>query len=248
MTLDLHYEDKMLVAVYDTENSRREDHSFYLRLADRLGVKRVVDLGCGTGVLACALNRDDRKVIAVNPSEAMLAFAKGSVGSEFVEWRLGGAQQLGEPEADLLLMTGNVAQVFIDDSDWADALSCIYQALKPGAYLAFESRNPLAKAWLNWNPRDSARVIETPEGLVHQHSEQAVASSGCVQFESHYLFSSTGETRVVSSTLRFRSCAEICLSLELAGFSLERLLGDWRDGEYKKNSDLMVFIAQKRND
>lgn len=48
-------EDPRTVATYDTECAGRADHDLYLRLADQLGARTVVDLGCGTGVLAVDL-------------------------------------------------------------------------------------------------------------------------------------------------------------------------------------------------
>ncbi len=47
-----HYVDPRLVALYDIENASRDDTDFYLSLADELEAHSVVDLGCGTGVLA----------------------------------------------------------------------------------------------------------------------------------------------------------------------------------------------------
>ena len=41
-------------------------------------------------------------------------------------------------------MTGNVAQVFLTDEDWAQALQAIGAALRPRGYLVFETR--LARA------------------------------------------------------------------------------------------------------
>ena len=40
-----------------------------------------------------------------------------------------------------IVMTGNVAQIFLTDADWKD-LCDIRAALRPGGYVAFESRNP----------------------------------------------------------------------------------------------------------
>ena len=37
-------------------------------------------------------------------------------------------------------MTGNVAQVFITDDDWAQVLHAVRAALRPGGYLVFETR------------------------------------------------------------------------------------------------------------
>jgi hypothetical protein len=46
-------------------------------------------------------------------------------------------------------MTGNVAQVFVTEREWASTLRATYAALRPGGRLLFETRDPAAKA--GWN-------------------------------------------------------------------------------------------------
>ena len=63
MKLDQHYVDPRLVELYDIENTRGADTDFYIRLAAKLDAHRIVDLGCGTGLLMRELAIDDRHVI-----------------------------------------------------------------------------------------------------------------------------------------------------------------------------------------
>jgi hypothetical protein len=44
---------------------------------------------------------------------------------------------------DLAVMTGNVAQVFRTDDDWARTLQGIHAALRSQGHLVFESRRPV---------------------------------------------------------------------------------------------------------
>src|SRR5215217_2386489 len=118
MQLDLHYVDPRLVDLYDTDNPRGADTDFYVRLANDLDARTIIDLGCGTGLLTRELAVDGRRVIGVDPAPAMLAFARRQPGAERVRWVEGDSGALGAPRADLVVMTGNVAQVFLDDSEW----------------------------------------------------------------------------------------------------------------------------------
>lgn len=51
------YGDTDLVALYDVDNPDGVDHDYYRALAETLNARRIIDLGCGTGLLARALAR-----------------------------------------------------------------------------------------------------------------------------------------------------------------------------------------------
>jgi SAM-dependent methyltransferase len=245
MNLDLHYTDPRLVEMYDLENAGRDDINFYLGLATQLGAQNILDLGCGTGTLTVELATPNRKVVGVDPSPVMLSIARGKPGAEWVQWVEGDSGTLGTPGADLLLLTGNVAQVFLEDSDWAAVLSHAHAALRPGGHIAFESRNPKAREWEHWNPETTYTRIETSHGLVESWLEVAQVNSNTVRFEGHNVFKATGEDIIASSKLRFRSQAELTLSLTTAGFTIKHLYGNWQQEPFTDSSRLLVFVAQR---
>jgi len=47
--------DSRLAAIYDDIDGDRDDLDHYEAIVEELGARRVLDLGCGTGVLACRL-------------------------------------------------------------------------------------------------------------------------------------------------------------------------------------------------
>lgn len=244
--LDLHYVDPRLVAQYDIENSGRDDTDFYLALAERLNARRIIDLGCGTGVLTRELAAvPGREVWGVDPAAAMLANAQKQPGAERVTWINGDSSVLPNLQADLVVMTGNVAQVFLEDTDWQANLRHLHAALRPGGYLAFESRNPLARAWETWAADSSHEVIETPNGPVEIWLDVLSAAEGRVQFVAHNLFLNTGEQLDVPSTLRFRTNQELQNSLEAAGFHVQHVYGNWKSAPFTPESAVMVFLTQR---
>lgn len=243
--LDQHYVDPRLVELYDIENPRGADTDFYVRLAADLGARTILDLGCGTGLLTRELAIDGRRVIGVDPAPMMLAVARRRPGSERVQWVEGDATVLGTPEADLVLMTGNVAQVFLDDAEWAATLRTIHAALRPGGYLAFESRNPDDRAWERWNREATYQQFDSPYGPMASWLEVVHVGNGRVHLEGHNIFTATGEVVVASSELRFRSLVELTDSLRSADFTVEQVYGDWNRGPLTSASRVMVFIARR---
>ena len=238
-----HYVDPRLVALYDIENASRDDTDFYLSLADELEAHRVVDLGCGTGVLARELAATGKQVVGVDPAPAMLAVARQGPGADRVQWVDGDVHGLRLRDVDLVVMTGNVAQVFLEDAEWLSTLSAIHTALRPGGHLAFESRNPLDRAWERWNRDTTHERLDSPNGPMETWLEVVGVSNGGVQLEGHNVFLSTGEVLVVEDELRFRSFEEIAGSLTESGFTIENVYGDWEKGPFLETSLGMIFVA-----
>lgn len=243
--LAAHYTDPRLVALYDIENSSRDDIDFYLGLTVELRADRIVDLGCGTGVLACELAADGRQVVGVDPAPAMLAIARQRPGGDRVHWIEGDVHSLGTPDADLVVMTGCVAQVFLEEVEWRAALAGIHAALRPGGHLAFESRNPHDRAWERWNRDATYEQFDSPHGSMESWLEVVGVSDGRVRLEGHNVFRSTGEEMVVNDELRFRSVDEFVDSLTRAGFTIEQVYGDWKRGPLLEASRAMIFVARR---
>lgn len=245
MKLELHYVDPRLVALYDAANPHGADTAFYLRLADRLAAEVIVDLGCGTGLLTRTLAREGRRVIGVDPAGAMLAVARQRAGAERVEWIEGDSRVLEEWGADLAVMTGNVAQVFVDDEAWLTTLRDLHRAMRPGGRLAFESRNPAARAWEQWNREQTFTRTDTPSGPLEEWLELVSVGDGRVHFQGHNVFLATSEVLVIDSVLRFRTVAELHSSLAATGFAVEELYGDWQGGPLADASPVIVVVARR---
>ena len=69
------YQSPQIAAIYDMANPMAEDAAFYISLAGPPS-RSVLDLGCGTGTLCCALVQRGHWVTGVDPAAAMLAVAR----------------------------------------------------------------------------------------------------------------------------------------------------------------------------
>jgi ubiquinone/menaquinone biosynthesis C-methylase UbiE len=161
---DAIFAHRRLAPIYDAFDGDRDDLAAYLNIVGELGADRVLDIGCGTGCLAVLLADSGRTVVAVDPAEASLEVAKPKDRTARITWVHGDATTVPALGADLALMTGNVAQVFLTDEDWAQALHGIRAALRPGGYLVFETRRPERRAWEEW-AADAAQVIVDIPGI-----------------------------------------------------------------------------------
>ena len=78
------FADPRLAEIYDDLDADRSDLDAYVALAEGFHARSVLDVGCGTGVLACLLARKGLDVIAVDPAAASLAV--GAARSERIRF------------------------------------------------------------------------------------------------------------------------------------------------------------------
>src|SRR5262249_30654291 len=147
---------------YDPLDPDRSDLDAYVSIVEELGARRVLDVGCGTGTFACLLGLRGIDVVGVDPARASLDVARTKAGADRVRWILGDALSLPTLQVDLATMTGNVAQVFLTDEEWAATLAGVRAALRPGGALVFETRVQTRRAWEEWTPERTRTRTEIP--------------------------------------------------------------------------------------
>jgi len=116
------FADPRLAAIYDDIDGDRADLEHYEAIVNELGADSVLDIGCGTGALACRLARRGITVSGLDPALASLAVARTKPGADRITWLVGDATMLPSVVVDAVTMTGNVAQVFLDDEEWSAVL------------------------------------------------------------------------------------------------------------------------------
>jgi ubiquinone/menaquinone biosynthesis C-methylase UbiE len=241
--VDAVFANPRLADMYDQlDEPHRPDLASYLALAGELGVSKVVDIGCGTGTLACRLAERGVEVTAVDPASSSLDVARQKPGAEGVHWVDGDVSALSALQVDLVTMTGNVAQIFLTDDEWSAVLSASQRALRPGGRLVFEVRDPKAKGWLAWTRDQTHRIVDLPNrGEVEVWTDLLDVDLPLVSFRQYFVFRADGTTLRSDSTLRFREESEILASLAGAGFDVEEVRGaDDRPGLE------LVFVATRR--
>lgn len=237
------FADARLAELYDHIHDHAADRPFYLQLASELAPVDVVDLGCGTGSLALLLAARGHRVTGIDPSSHMLRVARSKPGADAVRWVDGGADVLGRAEADLVLMTGHVAQFFVRDAEWHEALRRISIALRPGGHLAFETRNPEGEAWRSWTRQFSTWTTELPDAQLENWYDAHAVHDGVVDYAFCWRFS-TGQHVREEHSLIFRSYATVLKDLADAGLELEATYGDWDRSPVSAGAPELIFVAR----
>jgi SAM-dependent methyltransferase len=238
------FQERRLTEIYDLLDPDRNDLDVYIALVDELGANAVLDVGCGTGTFACLLAQRGKEVTGVDPAPASLDMARAKLGADKVHWLTGDATTLPPIQVDLVTMTGNVAQVFLSDEEWAATLRACRAAVPPDGLLVFEARDPARKGWLQWTRDRSRRRVELPGGgFVENWVDLIEVSPPFVTFRWTFVFDLDGTVLTSVSTLRFRTEVELADSLGHAGFGVQEVRGapDRPGREF-------VFIAQRRSE
>ena len=142
-------------------------------------------------------------------------------------------------------MSGHVVQFILEDSEWLEALAGVREALKPGGYLAFESRDPRAQEWNLWSGR-KRMIPDSPSGRIESWTEVASVEGDVVYAVGHRHLLESDERVISPFALRFRSEELLRQSLGSSGFSIESVFGDW-DGRASGPVGRELIVIAKRS-
>ncbi len=235
------FADPRLAELYDCLDDDRSDLDAYVGIVSEKGATSVLDVGCGTGTLACRLAACGISVVGLDPAEASLHVSRRKPGAGSVRWVLGVVADLPPLAVDLAVMTGNVAQVFVTDEEWARTLDAVHDALRPRGWLVFETRDPGRRAWATWTRESTYRELDIPDvGRVDTWTELVRVDMPLVSFRQTFRFHGDGAEVVSASTLRFRDRAEVAACLVTAGFVVREV----RDAPDRPGLEF-VFLAQR---
>jgi ubiquinone/menaquinone biosynthesis C-methylase UbiE len=233
------YQDPQIAAIYDLANPVAEDAAFYLSLAGQPS-RSVLDLGCGTGTLCCALAQRGHRVTGVDPAAAMLAVARSKSHSQNVEWIESSAQSYrSQRRFDLIVMTGHAFQVMLRDAEILAALETMRCHLKERSKIAFETRNPR----MDWISAWTARSRVLANAAITETMSITNADGEFISFQTSY--HTPGGTLITQSTLRFPSREHVTGMITRSGLVVRHLFGDWSGGSFEpERSREMIFVAE----
>ncbi|QOS79191.1 methyltransferase domain-containing protein [Paenibacillus sp. JNUCC31] len=234
----------MIPLVYDQINHWGRDDEFFLALLKKLNVEYIADLGCGTGRWTTHLAQNGYIITAIDPNEEAIDVAKSKDHPGNVNWIVGDSTDLPINTYDAVIMTANVAQVFLTDDSWEQVISDVIQSLKVGGHFIFDTRNPLAKVWKEWErdkTPDLAKDRLSGDSL-EIYTEYEGFEGDVYTFYEIIKNTKTDEVLIHEKMqLRFRTQEEYDESLKQIGFTQIETYGDW---EFKQanSSENKSFI------
>ncbi|WP_172254260.1 class I SAM-dependent methyltransferase [Saccharibacillus deserti] len=238
----------MIPLVYDQINSWGKDDEFFLALLKKINVKSIADLGCGTGRLTIHFAKAGHEVTAIDPNEEAIEYAKVKESYGDVKWMIGDSTKLRTNAFEAIIMTANVAQVFLTEESWRNVVADAYRALKPGGHFIFDTRNPLAKAWEQWitdTTPDVAKNLLTGEKLEIWTQYEGFVNDVYTFYET-VKKADTGEVIIREKMeLKFRTQETIHDSLKQASFSQVQVYGDWEFEQATSKAKSFIFHAIK---
>lgn len=242
--IDEVFEDSLFASLYDHFNAWDASDDFYLGLARESG-GHVLDVGCGTGRLACRIAREGRPVTGVDPADGMLRVARSREGAGRVSWiKMPGQALRLTQRFDLIYLTGHAFQALLTDDDAIAMLRMAHDHLATDGRLAFESRNPARKAWLTWTPDRRRTAMTADHGEVEEFFETSVdEQTGIVDIAAHYRFATTGRTIVGHSSIRFINLNHLKRLLAAAKLAPTAWYGDWDRSPPSAGSREFIVIA-----
>ncbi len=237
------YAHPRLAATYDIANPPTGDYDFYVKLAGDTPLT-ILDMGSGTGRLSLKLASRGHHVTGADPAPGMMLAAREKPGAEQVTWIAGDAAHLAlATRFDLIVMTGHVFQVFLEDAEIVAALSNLRRHLAPGGRIAFETRNPALREWETWTPELTREQIAVPEiGLVTVHYDMTGADDRFVHFDTHYDFGG-GDKVVAPTTLRIMDQATLARLLAESGLTPRQWFGDWDGAPLGPERPEIIVVA-----
>jgi SAM-dependent methyltransferase len=238
---DALFEDGYLSSLYDRLSVDRGDEDFYLHLM--MSAPSVLDVGCGTGTLLHRAREAGHRgrLCGLDPAAGMLEQARHHAGVEWVQAKLPAAGFTAE--FDLVVMAGHAFQVLLDDAELRTFLAAVRRALTPGGRFAFETRNPLDRAWERWTPDDVTEIRDDAGAAIRVWHDVLEVDGEYVRFNETFASDSWDAPRVSTSTLRFLPAGELDHFLAEAGLAVDERYGDWDRRLFTPASREIITIA-----
>ncbi|UBH21676.1 class I SAM-dependent methyltransferase [Macrococcus armenti] len=238
----------MIPLIYDQINKWSIADDFYVKLLNKIDVKEIADLGCGTGRLTTNIANENNNITGIDPDSVAIKYAKEKKSANFVKWIVGDSSNLKDSNYEAVIMTANVAQVFIEEENWDQTLNNVYNSLTHNGHFIFDVRNPLVKSWIEWENDETPDIAFHPitDEVLEIWTEYEGFKNNVYTFYETVKNKNTNEIIIKKQMqLIFRDYDEIMHSLFNIGFKQIKCYGDWKFEDATNTSKSFIFHAIK---
>jgi ubiquinone/menaquinone biosynthesis C-methylase UbiE len=242
---------------YDWENAQtldRRDVRFWQELAARVSGP-VLELGCGTGRVTIPVARSSARVVGIDRSGEMLAYARQRARrarhKSRISWVLGDIRQLPFRDAarfKLVMAPYGILQSLTRDRDLTDTLAAAHRVLAPGGLFCLDLV-PDLPVWQEY--RNRVRFRGTRRGgksrITLVESVRQDRARKLTHFEQEFVERRGRERKSRKFSLVFRTLAipQMAKRLERAGFRINAVLGDYDGQPWDPRADVWLILAEK---
>jgi ubiquinone/menaquinone biosynthesis C-methylase UbiE len=216
----------------------------------------VLELGCGTGRVTMPVARTGARIVGVDRSTEMLAYARRRAGRakyghnvSLVRSDIRSLPFRKSARFDLVMAPYGILQSLIRESDLHATLASVAGVLsRRGVFgLDLVPDLPVWKEYRN-RVRFRGRRPGTSSRITLVESVRQDRKKGLTIFDQQYI-ESRGRVRAVrdfSLVFRSLSISQMTRRLERAGFRVTAVLGDYKGGPWDPRADVWLILAQKR--
>lgn len=243
-----------IASLYESEHAAfMEDICFYHGLISE-GQNSVLEAGCGTGRIAIKLSQLGCEVTGIDISAAMLMVAQDMASRVDVDLQLdrGDMRCMSYPKTfDLAVVALDSFSHFLEDSDQARALYCLYESLIPGGILAVDVFNANPYVMID---RDGKLILQSEfrddSGLLTTHFVNwEMNSDGNSVLTRHYYdtIKGNGDVRRIITRFELRCLQKMEMEglMRMVGFKEFEVYGNYDKSPHSDDSERMIFVAIK---
>lgn len=240
---------------YDWENARtsgRRDVRFWQGYCQRHG-GRVLELGSGTGRVLVPLARAGVRVVGIDRSENMQAYARRRlrrVKAHHAAMVRGDIRALPFPDAsfDVVLAPYGILQSLLRDKDFNATLEAVARVLAPGGRLGIDLV-PDVPNWKEYTRKTTlaGRLSRTgpPVSLVESVRQDRAKRLTIFDHEYREGWGRTRQVHRFTVTFRTLPVKTVAARLERAGFRVAAMLGDYDGRPWDDRAETWIMLAQK---
>ncbi|HLR11368.1 MAG TPA: class I SAM-dependent methyltransferase [Sporosarcina sp.] len=243
---------KQFATIYDALMTADIPYDDYVHIIETavgsIAGKKILDVGCGTGILSLKLAQLDAQVTGVDLSAEMLMIARERAEAfhqqiEFIEMPM---QQLeGLENYDLAVISIDSLNYVIDEKDVQDTFHHLNAALKRGGRLIFDVHSTFKtdvifmESPFIYDDEDISYIWLTDEGAF-AHSVLSELSFFVKNDNGTY---DRFNEQHYQRTFPLNTYVQM---LEQAGFQIERIFADWQDEAPDEESERIFFQVVKK--